>query len=190
MFTEKLKSCSFKPTMTQELGRTYRNEVTLKIRKDKNDDRLKKKRMEHTNMIVLNSSMLQYYLQQFDSPSLSEEDEIDIIQMIRPMLSHDESLIEVAVAGNYLNHLVANLTKSDGVDSLVLETLWALTNIASTQYTQQVITAGPIEPVISLLMSSTNQEIISQAAWFLGNCASDCDDLQSYLLEKGILQSV
>ena len=60
IFTEKLKSCSFKPTMTQELGRTYRNEVTLKIRKDKNDDRLKKKRMEHTNMTVLNSSMLQY----------------------------------------------------------------------------------------------------------------------------------
>jgi DeoR/GlpR family transcriptional regulator of sugar metabolism len=176
--------------MTQQFGRTYRNEVHLKIRKDKNHEKLKKKRMEHTNMAELNSSVLQHHLQQFgDGQSFSVEDQINIIEKIRQMLSHNESLIEEAIGGNYLNYLITNLKNIESVD-LIHESLWALANLASTQYTQQVITAGAIDPVISVLLSSTNQEIISQAAWFLGNCASDCEELQNYLLQKGILHSM
>ena len=66
---------------------------------------------------------------------------------------------------------------------MVFEAAWALTNIASTQYTSVIVESGACQPMINLLCSY-NAEVREQAAWCLGNVAGDCTQYRDMLLEN------
>ena len=74
------------------------------------------------------------------------------------------------------------------VDSqeLQFEAAWALTNIASTDRTRLVVENNAVPPLIALL-SSANPDIREQSAWCLGNIAGDSTELRDYLLQQGAL---
>jgi hypothetical protein len=177
----------FKATMDFQHGRHRRSETTLKIRKDKKNHLIKKKRMEHTNVNEVNISKLRYAMQLLPSASLDQK--ISIVEDIRKTISKDESLVQFIVGSSTINHLVSNLAQSDN-SSLVYQILWTLTNITSTQYTKDVAAAGAIGPVISHFKGSDDPDIMGQAAWCLGNFAGDCEALKEQVMCGGIFPSL
>lgn len=74
------------------------------------------------------------------------------------------------------------------VDSqeLQFEAAWALTNIASTDRTRLVVECNAVPPLVQLL-TSNNPDIREQSAWCLGNIAGDSTELRDYLLQQGAL---
>jgi importin subunit alpha-1 len=64
--------------------------------------------------------------------------------------------------------------------------VWALTNIASTDFTKMVVDAGAVPNLVTLL-SSPSAEIRDQAAWCLGNIAGVCPALRVGALTAGAL---
>ena len=64
--------------------------------------------------------------------------------------------------------------------------MWALTNIASTDFTKMVVDAGAVPNLVTLL-SSPSAEIRDQAAWCVGNIAGVCPALRVGALTAGAL---
>jgi hypothetical protein len=69
------------------------------------------------------------------------------------------------------------------------ETAWAITNVAATEYTAQVVEAGATPGLIRLLESPA-AIVREQAAWCLGNIAGDCPKFRDFVLSSGALRSV
>ena len=69
---------------------------------------------------------------------------------------------------------------------LQFEAAWALTNIASTDRTRLVVESNAVPPLIALL-TSPNPDIREQSAWCLGNIAGDGTELRDLLLNLGAL---
>lgn len=92
-------------------------------------------------------------------------------QEIRKLLSREREPPVVAVLQSgilpRLIHFLAN-----GGEKLQFEAAWAVTNIASTEYTHTVVEAGAI-PVLANLLRSAFPEVREQSAWCLGNITGD-----------------
>lgn len=69
---------------------------------------------------------------------------------------------------------------------LQFEAAWALTNIASTDRTQLIVDYNAVGPLVQLL-SSSNPDIREQSAWCLGNVAGDSTALRDLVLSHGAL---
>ena len=68
---------------------------------------------------------------------------------------------------------------------IVFEAAWALTNIASTDFTNVV--AGAIPKLVQLLMHG-DANVREQSAWCLGNIAGDSPVLRDQVFAAGGLQ--
>lgn len=55
-----------------------------------------------------------------------------------------------------------------------MEALWALTNIAAgtTEHTHVLLRHNPV-PALVKLLDSSNQEVLEQALWVIGNIAGE-----------------
>ena len=92
-------------------------------------------------------------------------------QEIRKLLSREKDPPVVAVLqANVLSRLVQFL--ATGNEKMQFEAAWAITNIASTEYTSTVVEAGAI-PVLAGLLRSASPEVREQCAWCLGNITGD-----------------
>ncbi len=90
---------------------------------------------------------------------------------VRKLLSKekDPPVREVLAAG-LLPRLVQLLASGDAKTQF--EAAWAITNIASTEYTGAVVEVGAV-PVLVHLMMSPSPDVREQCAWCLGNIAGD-----------------
>ena len=102
-------------------------------------------------------------------------------ERIRRMLSKvkDPPAKPVIDAGA-LPWLTAVLLAHDAPE-LQLEAAWALTNVASTQFTAAVVDCGAVLP-LSQLMRSANADLREQCIWCLGNIAGDSAVLRDRVL--------
>jgi hypothetical protein len=93
------------------------------------------------------------------------------VQEVRKLLSKekDPPVLEV-LRTNVLPHLLRLLTTGD--EKMQFEVSWAVTNIASSEYTHTVVEAGAI-PILCGLMASPSPEVREQCAWCLGNITGD-----------------
>ena len=90
---------------------------------------------------------------------------------IRKLLSKEKDPPVRAVLGaGILPRLVELL--ATGEPRLQFEAAWAITNIASTEFTSAVVEVGAI-PVLVHLMMSPSPDVREQCAWCLGNIAGD-----------------
>jgi len=111
-------------------------------------------------------------------------------QKIRKLLSFAHNVpIKQVIDSGVVPRLIQFLHKNN-MPQLQFETLWVLTNIASSdkpEYTAKIVRDGALQPIMKILQRP-NYALQEQAIWGLGNIAGDCLELRNNLLENGVLQ--
>ena len=194
---------NFKKTVTSADGRRRRNETTRQIRKQKKDQQLLKRRnaatpltpasstdeMEPTgNKTTYTTSDIPMLAEMLMSTSSNSKQRLEATRGFRKILSveHNPPVQQVLDAG-VLPFLVKNLTEDVEDATLIFESAWALTNIASTTKTGAVVDANATVPLSQLLVHK-NADVREQAAWCLGNIAGDNTEYRDGLLQMGVLE--
>jgi hypothetical protein len=123
-----------------------------------------------------------------ESPSSTMEELVEATRGIRRLLSVDrDPPVDAVLNAGLLPYLIRNLTATTQASTLIFESAWALTNIASTSMTHVVVEAAGIEPLVQLLRHE-NPDVREQAAWCLGNIAGDTTEYRDLLLCHGIVE--
>ena len=195
------RKLGYKRSVDLDAGRRRREETRLQIRKSKKDEQIAKRRAGAKDNLNGDSKQpqddkrlptladiptLKIMMQR---PSSSPSDRVNAVRGIRRMLSVEQNppakhLIESGV----LAALVPFLWRDDE-PMLQYEAAWALTNVASTEFTEDVVNAGATPGLVRLL-ECTTPDVREQAGWCLGNIAGDSPTLRDYVLELKALPSL
>lgn len=113
--------------------------------------------------------------------SISDPVVLESIRGFRRMLSveKDPPCKDVIECGA-LPHFVRLLQQEENVD-IQFESAWALTNIASSEYTSAVVECNAV-PLLVAMLRSGNPNVREQCAWCLGNIAGDSPELRDIVL--------
>jgi hypothetical protein len=114
------------------------------------------------------------------------------VTMIRKLLSKESKPpVEAVLRAGVLHRLVQLLAGGPGVDTkLQFEAAWAITNVASTEHTSAVVSAGAVPPLVAGMMSG-DPELRDQCIWCLGNIAGDCASYRDGVINTpGALQAI
>lgn len=113
--------------------------------------------------------------------------ELEATRAIRRLLSVEtRPPVDAVLAMGVLPVLVSFIRRHEqAAEQLLFEAAWALTNIASTQHTRALVTAGATPP-LALLLLNASPDVREQAAWCLGNIAGDCPELRDVVLASGV----
>jgi len=207
------RKADFKKTVDATEGRRRRNDTTLKIRKEKKEKQLKKKRdrissnqldaLTQMNVDFANAINQQpatkptmadapRFVQMLMSPASTGATLVEATQGLRRILSVEKNIPAVELINmGILPHLVRNLSllTEKSSTSLIFESAWALTNIASTECSRVVAESEAIEPLIRLL-GHKEWNIQEQAAWCLGNIAGEGPKSRDMVLNQGGIQAL
>lgn len=129
-------------------------------------------------------------LNQIDA-GLNSEDadmQLEAAKKLRVLLSSERDLlIRQMLEKNWTPRLIKWLRLRDR-PTLQVEALWALTNIAAgaTDNTSVLLQNGVIPTLVSLLDSS-NEEVLEQSVWVLGNLAGEGAATRDLVLSAGAL---
>lgn len=122
------------------------------------------------------------------SPSSTPEEIVEATRGFRRILSVErDPPVDAVIEADVIPILVRNLVSNPQAATLIFESAWALTNIASTPKTHVIVDAGAVEPLIQLLRHE-NPDVREQAAWCLGNIAGDKQEFRDLLLFNGIVE--
>lgn len=98
------------------------------------------------------------------------------MKQIRRLLSTEENPpVREVLATGVLPTLVALLESPDA--KVVFEAAWALTNIASTEFTKAVVDAGALPKLVAGMMHA-DANVREQCLWCVGNISGDCPDFR------------
>lgn len=113
--------------------------------------------------------------------------ELEATRGLRKVLSMEKSPpVPQVLSANVMDVLVAFLGRN-GNPELQFEAAWALTNIASTDFTRVVVEFGAT-PLLVELLRSPNEDVREQCIWCLGNIAGDCAELRDAVLRSNALE--
>lgn len=199
------RRAAFKKTVDNSDGRRRREETTRQIRKNKKEEQLRKRRMgmaQSEEMVTAsgnqtpeNNATKRVTVEDIPklktlllSSTASMEETIEATRGFRRILSAErDPPVDDILAAGVLPYLVKNLVLNPQAATLIFESAWALTNIASTTKTRVVVEAGAVEPLIQLLRHE-NPDVRDQAAWCLGNIAGDKQEYRDLLLYSGVIE--
>lgn len=117
----------------------------------------------------------------------NQDTALQATKAFRRLLSVKRALpAKEVVTSGVLPCFVRNLSCDSQDWNLAFESAWALTNVASTNYANNVAQAGAIQPLIQLLTHG-KPCVREQAAWCLGNIAGDSTDLRDQVLNAGAM---
>nr|XP_053638290.1 importin subunit alpha-4-like isoform X2 [Cherax quadricarinatus] len=108
--------------------------------------------------------------------------------LVRKFLTQSSpSITETFLDADVLTPALANL--KDKNQTLVLETVWVLTNIASgeSRFTQTLVERGLVEPLVEAL-GAPYSAVVEQAAWALSNIAADRREFRDQLVTAGVVK--
>ncbi|CAI5711830.1 unnamed protein product [Peronospora effusa] len=136
------------------------------------------------------SATFQGDLNQIDAGLNSEDADVQLeaAKKLRVLLSSERDLlIRQMLEKNWTPRLIKWLRLRDR-PTLQVEALWALTNIAAgaTDNTSVLLQNGVIPTLVSLLDSS-NEEVLEQSVWVLGNLAGEGAATRDLVLSAGAL---
>jgi hypothetical protein len=195
---------SFKKGIDASEGRRSRHDTNIKLRKDKREEGLAKRRAMVTptppaaieNISTSPSDLDKKVYTATDIPALASTlsqpniDGVKLLEVIRgfrKILSVEiNPPVREVLASGVLPAFVQMLSCNEQHD-VQFEAAWALTNIASTDFTKVVVDAGAVPKFVSLLSHSSPQ-IREQSAWCLGNIAGDSAPLRDIVLAAGGMQ--
>ncbi|CAG0902202.1 unnamed protein product [Cyprideis torosa] len=182
--------------------RRRREEETVRLRKDKRDQQMTKRRniqagvdddsqdsfaagQKKVTPIILDDTLVQAVM------SGNPSEELKAVQKFRKLLSKEpdppiNEVIRSGVVPKFVEFL-----KCDDRQKLQFESAWALTNIASgnAEQTRFVMQCGAVPDLIRLL-GSPSREVQEQCIWALGNISGDSPECRDYLLEAGALEPI
>jgi hypothetical protein len=180
----------FPPVNSNDGQRRRREQTTLEIRRQKKDQELQLKRLPLQEIDQNNDnfpvSLIQLEVKSNkttldDIPRLTEiisgeyarNDKTEATRKIRSLISKEghPPIVKVIQSGA-LPYLVSNLTVDPQNQSLIFESAWALTNIASLDYGSDLAIAGAIPPLVKLIADDFPL-MREQAMWCLGNIAGE-----------------
>lgn len=143
------------------------------------------------------------------NPNLQQRKTYDVSDIprlcaiINNQASTDEGILEAVTGFRKILSVEKNPPVKEIIDTKILpkivqllghsdvkiqfEASWALTNVASTEYTRSVVENGALPYLVQLLMSH-NPDVREQSAWCLGNIAGDATDLRDLVLGAGAMQ--
>ena len=159
------------------------------IRKQKKDMKLKKKRQTGS---FQNISPISDFKATLLSVNLTEHDVIHATRGIRHLSStesnlHIQGILNAGIIPLLVQNLKCNIYQTS---TLIYESTWALTNIASTDCANHVVNAGAIKPLVDLL-NHCDPKVREQSAWCLGNIAGEGPGLRNRILnESSAIQSL
>ena len=108
---------------------------------------------------------------------------------MRKLLSFvDNPPIQNVIDANLLPVLLSLVGRED-FPRLQFEVLWCLTNIASgkSEHVQALIDKGAI-PIFISLLGSSQQNIVEQTIWALGNIAGEDTYFKNLILKEGCMK--
>lgn len=190
---------NFKKGVDAEDGRRRREETQLNLRKQKKDERLSKRRLANTqpasqtavdNTASTGLPDIKEYVMSLQDPTKPFDQLIGGARGIRRLLSvsRNPPFKEVIDSGA-LKPLVECLMRTD-VPELQFEAAWALTNVASSNYTSAVADFPNAIDYLSKLLRSENSEVREQCAWCLGNIAGDSPQYRDAVISHGAVESM
>lgn len=211
------RRAAFKKTVDSDEGRRRRTDTSIRLRKDKKEESLAKRRAASSlnsktngvsssmdvnnvdnndqnnsnssgNRRIYTATDIPELLVGLQQPSVNPEACLESVRGFRRMLSVEKNPPVDAVLHCGLLPILVEIIGSPTVNpALHFEAAWALTNIASTDYTAKVVEAGAV-PHLTMLLMSPHPDTREQAAWCLGNIAGDCTDLRDIVLQSGALE--
>ena len=102
------------------------------------------------------------------------------VTCVRRLLSKESSPpVKAVLTTGILPRLVELLVCPDS--KIQFEAAWALTNIASTEFTQAVVDAGAVPPLVRGMMSA-DANLREQSLWCIGNVSGEGSQLRDLLI--------
>jgi len=201
---------SIKKGIDSDANRRRRDDTRLQLRKNKREEGLQKRRamssanQTQASMTSAEPTAIQTAVNRkynaADIPSLlatlqktdsSENELLEAVRGFRKLLSVEQNppVKEVIDCGALPLFVKLLSTVDDGKQSadfhqIHFEAAWALTNVASTEYTSTVVECHSVPVLVKLLLSG-NADVREQSAWCLGNIAGDSPDLRDCVLQNG-----
>lgn len=177
----------FRRGIEKESGTRRREETSVRIRKQRREAHMRKRRMKPTSPVLpsaLNVDINLLY-------TGNDDQKLNTLTLVRKMLSSDDfPPIAKVVEANLLPVFVQFLYRTDN-HRMQFEAAWALTNVASgeSEYTKAVIDANAIPPLIALL-DSPHEDVKEQAVWVLGNISGDCIEYRDLVTRHNIVGAI
>lgn len=200
---------SVKKGIDADLGRRRRDDTRVQIRKAKREEGLQKRRaMKQTESTVTETTALSTTATSSDAvvtnapkvfqtsdiphlvaliqkPDVTNEELLMAIQGFRKMLSVEKDPPVKEVLNSGAVPMFVKMLEFDNA-KIQFEAAWALTNVASTDYTSTVVEFGAVPMLVQLLLSK-EPNVREQCAWCLGNVAGDSPQLRDIVLGAGAL---
>jgi importin subunit alpha-1 len=177
----------FRKGIDQEECTRHREETSIRIRKNKRAEMIRKRRTRVCTPIPnmnLNVNLQLLY-------TGSDEEQLQTLMRLRKILSMgQEPPIQQVLDTNILPRLISYLGRHDNYH-LQFEAAWILTNIASgeTSYTQSIINANGMAPLIALL-DTPHEDVKEQVVWALGNIMGDCNSFRDHGIQHGVVPAI
>ncbi|KAJ6237576.1 importin subunit alpha-8 [Anaeramoeba flamelloides] len=192
----------YKNTSTRDSSRDKRIEMTIKISKDKRENRLRKRR----NLVQISQQKkIETSTDQDEIPPVEDlpifieqvkSEELDVCyqgtRAIRLLLSEETDPPIDLILESGAPQYIAEFLLMDDYHNLQFESTWAISNLCSdsTSQTKQIVDLGVIPKFVDLI-SSPDIRISEQAMWGLANIAGDNTLFRDRVLEqKNIIQNI
>uniref|UniRef100_UPI00358E25E5 importin subunit alpha-1 n=1 Tax=Myxine glutinosa TaxID=7769 RepID=UPI00358E25E5 len=180
--------------------RQRRIDVSVKLRKDKKDEQIQKRRNIDISESLEVSPLQERHnnctyarlmtLEEIIAGVASKDPDLQFqaTQGVRKLLSRERNApLDEVIASGLVPHLVGFLAHDD-CSTIQFEAAWAITNIASghSEHTKVVVDDGAV-PALVHLISSSHLHISEQCIWALGNIAGDGPILRDLVLKHGVV---
>lgn len=187
----------FKTGISTDDSRRRREETSVRIRKNKREESLAKKRnfgqstgaaraRHHDASVAQKLENLPKMVAGVTASDPAQQ--LEATTQLRKLLSIERNPpIEEVIAAGVVPRFVQFLTCHDN-PQLQFEAAWALTNIASgsSEQTRVVIERGAV-PIFVHLLTSPSDDVREQAVWALGNIAGDSPQCRDFVLQHGAM---
>lgn len=187
----------FKPTVCMPDGRRKRDEIKLKIRKDKKDANIRRRRM---GALCLSDNLdssttgkigeIENAMNILTRQTATKDETIGAIKYIRKKLGAqdvDAAVVNSVVKAGLVPLLLTVLKhQPENPVGLIAETILALTNLSAVGGNASLGIERTVE-TIAPFIHHDHPEVRTQAAWCLGTIASENNSYRNWLIRQDVI---
>eukprot|EP00978_Attheya_sp_CCMP212_P004580 scaffold10016_cov54-Attheya_sp.AAC.2 len=200
------RKANFKKGIDAAECRRGREDTQIRLRKNKKEESLAKRRnlanvkgpAENAGVAVNQTGVTatKRVFTEADIPMLlpgmqnlmgDKEVLLESVRGFRRMLSLEINPPVAAVMNCGALPLFVQMLNLNDHPTIQFEAAWALTNVASTEFTSKVVEANAL-PALVALLRSPDADVREQCAWCLGNIAGDSPPLRDTVLNCGAME--